>query len=241
LELANVEKWVPLKKKSWRLIAIGSLGTIVLHGSLLAPILVLGEAAKPINEPEGSRTGRTLRAEEFSTTLIFISPSSLSAETGYEWEQATQSRLNNDKASLAFIEPPPTLDESMFDMDAVENASAEVQQQDAAGLAALFGRYTGQVRARIERGWAPPQQATPEFPFNCQARIEQDRFGNVLSIELVDCDQDSSWQLSLVAAIERASPLSPPPTPSVFSTHLLLSFSSRAILAHEALAKTASP
>jgi hypothetical protein len=40
------------------------------------------------------------------------------------------------------------------------------------------------------------------------------------------CSADSRWQVSLVHAIESASPLPAPPDPSLFATHVTLDFDS---------------
>ncbi len=60
--------------------------------------------------------------------------------------------------------------------------------------------------------------------FSCRVRIDQDRAGNVLDITLERCNGDARWQLSLVRAIELASPLPAPPDPAVFAPIVHMSF-----------------
>ena len=62
--------------------------------------------------------------------------------------------------------------------------------------------------------------------FTCRARIVQDKTGVVQEVELRDCNGDAHWQVSLVRAIQSASPLPAPPNPSVFAKTLTLEFSS---------------
>ena len=94
------------------------------------------------------------------------------------------------------------------------------------GLAVLYGRYLGQIQARIERAWLRPRTAIGSDLFRCQVRIDQGRGGAVGDITLQRCNGTVQWQESLVRAIEDASPLSAPPNPAVFTPHLVLVFRS---------------
>jgi hypothetical protein len=98
------------------------------------------------------------------------------------------------------------------------------QGEGQSGLSAMSGRYLGQIRARIDRVWLRPGTTIGEPIFRCQVQIDQDSAGQVLAITLVACNGGTSWQLSLVHAIESASPLPAPPNPAVFAQHLLLTF-----------------
>jgi len=94
------------------------------------------------------------------------------------------------------------------------------------GLAVLYGRYLGQIQARIERAWLRPRAAIGSDLFRCQVQIDQGRGGEVGDITLQRCNGTAQWQESLVRAIEDASPLSAPPNPAVFTPHVLLVFRS---------------
>ena len=94
------------------------------------------------------------------------------------------------------------------------------------GLAVLYGRYLGQIQARIERAWLRPRSAIGGDLFRCQVRIDQGRSGAVGDITLQRCNGTVQWQESLVRAIEDASPLSAPPNPAVFTSHVVLVFRS---------------
>ena len=98
------------------------------------------------------------------------------------------------------------------------------QAADAAGFGAMYGRYVGQIRARIDRAWQRPRTAIGAPIFQCQAQVDQDSVGRVQEVTLVQCNGDSRWQVSLVHAIEAASPLPAPPTAAVFTHRLLLEF-----------------
>ena len=95
---------------------------------------------------------------------------------------------------------------------------------DAGRLSKMYGRYVGQVTARIDRAWLRPRTAIGATDFSCQVRITQDGAGNVLELMLEQCKGNTRWQLSLVQAIQSASPLPAPPDPDVFSRTLHLAF-----------------
>ncbi len=88
----------------------------------------------------------------------------------------------------------------------------------------LYEHYVDQVAARINRAWERPASIPTGNEFSCEAHIEQSSSGRVKSVELAQCTEDVTWQLSLVHAIEAASPLSSPPSPDAFSERLVLSF-----------------
>jgi hypothetical protein len=99
---------------------------------------------------------------------------------------------------------------------------------DAGRLSKLYGRYVGQISARIDRAWLRPRTPIGAASFSCRVRILQDTAGNVTEVTLEQCNGDTRWQLSLVHAIDSASPLPAPPDPDVFSRTLHLGFTAEA-------------
>jgi TonB-like protein len=122
------------------------------------------------------------------------------------------------------VDPPDDL--------VVENDSASPAEDAAESV--LFGRYMGQVSARIERAWLRPRTPVGDPLFSCQVRIEQETSGSVREVTLVHCNGSARWQLSLVQAIQAASPLPAPPDPAVFKRTLALHFQSPAYSSSEA-------
>lgn len=116
------------------------------------------------------------------------------------------------------------------------------QVESAAVRAQQFERYSGQINARIDRAWRRPRTglrdprevrppgaepvAHEPDRFHCQVHITQTADGQVQDIALANCNGTVAWQMSLVVAIQRASPLPAPPVPSVFSNLLTLHFDS---------------
>jgi len=90
----------------------------------------------------------------------------------------------------------------------------------------MFGRYMGQISARVERAWLRPRSVPPQGSFACRVQITQDKRGNVEEVTLERCTEDPRWQMSLVKAIQGASPFPAPPDPAVFSNLITLEFDS---------------
>ncbi|HEV2271278.1 MAG TPA: TonB C-terminal domain-containing protein [Steroidobacteraceae bacterium] len=98
----------------------------------------------------------------------------------------------------------------------------DAQSDEHSSLGALYGRYVGQIRARVDRAWKRPRTAIGSPIFQCQVQIDQDFLGRVGQITLLQCNGDAPWRLSVVHAIEAASPLPAPPDPAVFARHVIL-------------------
>jgi hypothetical protein len=122
-----------------------------------------------------------------------------------------------------------TLDEVALlipDVDLSPTPDATVA--DAGRLSMMYGRYMGQITARIDRAWLRPRTPIGASAFSCQVSVNQDAVGTVMEIALEQCNGDTRWQLSLVQAIQSASPLPAPPDPDVFSRKLHLAFTAEA-------------
>lgn len=206
------------------------MATCVLHIFFIAPLVIGGAESERHKPPDIQGTGAMAYGEEGeeSPAMILIDLSSVT-----DSQQPSLVEINSSgpmalemPVHIASPDPYPAFTEAIFDETATEEPIAETSA-DAVGRVRLFGIYVGQVSARIERAWRRPNPIGKVQDFNCVVRIEQDREGNVLSVELMQCNGDTHWQMSLVHAIESASPLSAPPDPSVYADQLILSFSSR--------------
>jgi colicin import membrane protein len=82
--------------------------------------------------------------------------------------------------------------------------------------------WTSQISARIHRAWLQPPSATPGLL--CLLLVTQTPGGVVLSAKLESCNGDQAVRESLVAAAYRASPLPPPPDPSMFEREVEVTF-----------------
>jgi hypothetical protein len=125
--------------------------------------------------------------------------------------------------------PTPRLIDVPIKVAPIEDTTFESVSTTAEepGESELFGRYMGQVSARIERAWLRPRTPVGTSLFFCRVRIEQDSAGIVREVTLVECNGETRWQLSLVHAIQSASPLPAPPDPAVFRRTFSLTFQSQ--------------
>jgi hypothetical protein len=204
------------------------LATVLLHFLIAAP-MVLGYAAhKSKSEtPDGLGSVAFASQGEQVESMILLDLSALYASEEQDFEkpdiEAEGILLEELKLQLVSLDPKPPAEAPIDEADVAETAN--VAAGDPAGSAALFGRYMGQVAARIERAWMRPRSEVEGGRFECRARIIQDRQGNVGSIELQNCGSDETWRRSFISAILRASPLSAPPEPWLFTETFTLSFS----------------
>ena len=211
----------------WPPRAVGLAVTLLVHLLLGAPLL-LGTAAHKIQRrtPDGPGSVEFAAQGEHEESMVLIDLSALSASSQ---KDESQPEIKSEgiqpekfKLELASLEPKPPPDLEFDDASISEEANP--QAGDPAGNAALFGRYMGQVSARIDRAWLRPRSEVADGQFSCRARIVQDRQGVVLSIALSDCNGDEAWKKSLISAIQRASPLSAPPEPWLFTETITLGF-----------------
>lgn len=200
---------------------------LALHALLLTSILWTGES--PVHRPRDSGALNKVvpeGSEDGALQVVFIQDPS-SSQTA---ERPFKSIRLASASALEVIAVADALAEQTM---SVPNFSVELATSvatpapDAALRSAQYGRYVGQIDARIERAWRRPRAAIGAPVFACVVRIDQDARGTVLEVTLEQCNGSERWQLSLVSAIESASPLPAPPDPAVFTRTLHMSFQSR--------------
>jgi TonB C terminal len=210
--------------------------TLVMHVALISSALV-GTTGRPLIKPlnEGvSADGKKENTAEFVSVMLLLNDHSITPPD----------MLSNDLADAMSKESAPVTQESVLqstigtpkppqtngsDDSTDESSSTAEATGDGAGRAMLFGGYMGQIKARIERVWEHPISAIITR-FQCQVQIKQNSRGEVLEVTLRRCDNDPAWQLSLVHAIQSASPLSAAPSNSVFTELITLNFEAQKTL-----------
>ena len=210
----------------------GVLATVLLHG-LIFGVLLWGEGAHLPRRPDLSGAGANAPdtgAEAVSVLLLIDEPTASRAQDEEAPPVGSPGAIK--QASLVKVSAPDARPAaplvSSDDGDRPE-VTAE-SEANAASRALLFGRYEGQIKARIERAWLRPRSPIGEDAFQCHVKVLQDKQGKVLEVDLVRCNGTPRWQLSLAAAIQSASPLPAPPDPSVYSEALTLTFSAQEFL-----------
>ncbi|NNC64212.1 MAG: cell envelope integrity protein TolA [Gammaproteobacteria bacterium] len=104
----------------------------------------------------------------------------------------------------------------------LRRAMAAEEERRAAEDAGLLDQYILLIQDRIERAWNPPPSAGPGL--QCEVSVTQIPSGDVTSVSVGRCNGDVAVIRSIEQAVQRASPLPPPPTPSLFSRNLELIF-----------------
>jgi hypothetical protein len=212
----------------WPARTLGTVVTVIVHMLISAPMVLGYDAHKPRDrESQGAGSVAFASRGEQAESMILLDLSAITqttkADTPSPRIDAEGITPDEMKLELVSVDPSPPPE-----LEIEEVAEAETSNEaagDPAGNAAMFGRYMGQVAARIERAWMRPRAPLAGGHFDCRARITQDRGGAVIDIDLQGCSEDVVWRKSLESAIRRASPLSAPPEPWLFASTISLSFS----------------
>jgi len=227
----------------WHSHALGACGALLVHALMLQAVSLGTRAAKHRPEREtGPGASALLAGAEPTMTLVLVQLPGVMQTDSLEQLASRGSAAANSAIEVLSPDPAPAL-ETEETAESEENSEAPKSVGDPAMRSMLFGRYTGQINARIERAWMRPRSPVAESAtslrtqpddrgagdqqFTCTVRITQDRQGNVKEVELIRCDGSFAWQQSLVNAIGRASPLPAPPSPTVFTNALTLTFEAR--------------
>jgi len=226
-DLERANGGVSVRERALVVEFVCALLTVAFHGVLLAPTLFgSGRHAQSAPLQLGAPSdGQGAPSTEAMTAVWLDEP--MSSEEASDVALARmaltpeQVRQNAVELELNHYADLQILDE---DQDTTQDTNAK--GVDEGNAAAMFGRYMGQVTARIERAWIRPRTPVGGGEFQCRVRIEQDRVGAVKEVTLQRCNGDTRWQLSLVRAIESASPLPAPPDPKVFTRLLTLELNS---------------
>lgn len=98
----------------------------------------------------------------------------------------------------------------------------EEEGREQAANSGLLNQYVAMIEQRIVRNWNKPPSARSGL--ECEVRVTQTPGGTVLGVEVGKCNGDSAVQESIRNAVERSSPLPPPPDPRLFERTLVLIF-----------------
>jgi hypothetical protein len=215
---------------------IGVIGSLLIHALILptAYFGIYGTKVPPrvIRDPGALANSNADAAEG----LVLITLPTI-ANSSQEITQSISSvpALSKLKpVSPVNPDPPAFLNIEVLTLDEEQATQSALNGGDGTEQARLFGIYTGQIQARINRIWRRPrtpvnesdhaEAATTDQSFQCRAQIVQDAKGNVKEILMLRCNGSLAWQRSLVIAIQQASPLPAPPSARVFSHSITFNF-----------------
>jgi hypothetical protein len=208
---------------------IAAVLSIALHVALVGSMVWGAGAEKNPSHPHGigALDEEVPETADDGALQVFLFEEPSSAASSAERRQDSKSANSFRLPAIPLVqldEPSVVIATSSSDDD----SSSPNSSADTATRSAMYGRYLGQISARISRAWLRPRSAIGAPMFSCRVRIDQDGRGNVQNVTLEDCNGDQRWQLSLVQAIESASPLPAPPDPSVFTRIVHANFEGRA-------------
>jgi len=136
-------------------------------------------------------------------------------------QKATEEKLAQQKRAEA--------QQRQADEKARAEREAELKSSLAAEEHAMAARSSGalasweaQITARIQRAWLRPPSARPGI--ECVLYVTQVPGGAVVNVKIGTCNGDEAVRESIEAAAYRASPLPPPPDPSLFERNLEITF-----------------
>jgi TonB C terminal len=206
---------------------VGALGSVALHALLLTPLL-LGAAqhrTRALEAPGASASS----SNDSALTVVFLDDGDSKPRTP---PRLSDTPVLTPVRSITLRNlPAPSPDPVIPDTATPgERGSAPLTQGDTAAFALLYGRYLGQITARIDRAWMRPRSSPGADTFACRLRVLQDERGQVLGVTLGRCNADARWQASLLEAVRSASPLPAPPDPRVYRRSLALAFASAAFV-----------
>lgn len=206
----------------------GVLASLALHILLMTPVLI--EWGANTKRPDShsneiqSSAGDDALSSSMTATLIDEGDVGVSAQANEAADRLAAA--DPSLKTVPVIVPEPKFNLPAEDADPGHDGPQGSSQPDP-GRQLLFGRYVGQITARIERAWMRPRTPIQDGAlFACRVSITQDRRGVVQEVELVRCNGTPRWQSSLVQAIQSASPLPAPPDPDVYNAHLTLTLES---------------
>lgn len=213
----------------WYPRAVAGAAVLALHLIVISP-LVLGVAAHQKRSPNPQSAGfveYASKGEESSAMILLdLSTLALSHESDSPEIEIDAEGILLEETKLALASQSPPLPSVLVVDEADLADTANKEAGDPAANAMLFGKYMSHVAARIERAWIRPRDELRSGQFDCRVRILQDRAGVVLGINFEKCDEETVWRESLRNAILKASPLSAPPEPWLFTETVRLGFTS---------------
>ena len=96
------------------------------------------------------------------------------------------------------------------------------EEERATAASGALASWQALITARIQHAWIRPPTAQPGI--DCVLNVTQVPGGSVTGVSVDQCNGDEAVRESIEAAVYRASPLPPPPDPSLFQRQLVIEF-----------------
>lgn len=138
-----------------------------------------------------------------------------------EEEEKERRRQEAERKRLEDIERQRQENERIRRELEAEERQAEIDAEArriAAENSPEMAAYQFAISQKIQRSWAMPASVNEDTV--CVVRVRQTRTGDVISVIIVSCNGDAAVERSVLAAVERASPLPEPVDPDLFRSDL---------------------
>lgn len=98
-----------------------------------------------------------------------------------------------------------------------ERLAQEEQQYRSARFSRLQNQYVAEITNKVQRNWLRPPDSRGSL---CTVVINQLPGGEIVGVQVTDCDGDVAFQRSVEAAVRKASPLPQPPERELFQREI---------------------
>jgi colicin import membrane protein len=168
-------------------------------------------AAEDARRAEEARKAEAARkAEEARKAAEAEARARAEAETRRKAEEAARAQAQREAAAQA---------ERQRQLAAQIDAEQRLMELQGSSEYQL---WLGDIQSAVIRNWNRPPSARAGL--DCQVRVSLIPGMQVVNAEIVRCNGDDAVRRSIIAAVERASPLPRPPDPSLFERTILFDF-----------------
>lgn len=82
----------------------------------------------------------------------------------------------------------------------------------------LLIQYIAMIQRKVEQNWNAPANMTSGW--SCEIMVEQNRFGDVQSVQMKQCTGSDAFKSTVERAVRKASPLPEAPNNDIFEKRL---------------------
>jgi colicin import membrane protein len=188
---------------------------------------------EPVGPPQPTPEERVRREQQRQQAEAAAAEQRRAAEQKAAEQQAAQAKQAEEqrKAEERAAAQKRVAEERQRQADAQESSErlADLQRSLAAEERAKVARsgaalasWESQIAAKITRAWLRPP--TARAGIECVLNVTQVPGGEVTKVSIAECNGDQAVRESIEAAVFRASPLPPPPDPTLFDRNLKINF-----------------
>ena len=147
------------------------------------------------------------------------------AEEAQRATEAEKQRLAEEAQRATETEKQRLAEEARLALEAEKQRLAEevrLERVKRAKIVAWTQEYIRSIRHKVERNWKRPLSSVKGG--DCVVKLRQTRDGEIERVEVVSCEGDRLYMLSVQDAVWRANPLPPPPSWDVFDYEVEITF-----------------